>query len=159
MNRARNLVPTLVLTLALLGAIPSAGTRGARAQDATPPVTPAVLPATPVGDQLAWVLAQLNGGAATLTEADIKARFAPAFLVTFPAPAVLQVMNETVAMGPFAFTSFAYPPIPTGAVALVTTGAGEPAAVTITITIEAAPPHRITRLEVTEPPAPPHHPP
>ena len=33
--------------------------------------------ATPVGDQLARVLAQLNGGAAALIEADAAARFAP----------------------------------------------------------------------------------
>ena len=77
MHRLTHLVLALGLTLALVGAVPALGPGGVRAQDAAPPAAPAVLPATPVGDQLAWVLAQLNGGAATLTEADVAARFAP----------------------------------------------------------------------------------
>jgi hypothetical protein len=34
-----------------------------------------ILPATPVGRQLGWVLAQLAGEAATLTKAEVRAHF------------------------------------------------------------------------------------
>jgi hypothetical protein len=35
----------------------------------------AILPSTPVGPQLAWVLAQFAGDATTLTEAEVRAHF------------------------------------------------------------------------------------
>ena len=40
----------------------------------------ASIPATPVGKQITWALARLNGRTATLTEAEVSARFSPEFL-------------------------------------------------------------------------------
>ena len=42
------------------------------------------LPDMPVGLQLAWLLAMLNAGAGTLTEADLTAHIAPALLAVLP---------------------------------------------------------------------------
>jgi pimeloyl-ACP methyl ester carboxylesterase len=123
------------------------------AQGGTPATASVAVPATPVGDQLTWVLDQLNGDAAALTETEIAERFDPLFLIPLPAPALLGLMQETATQyGPFTLTGFAYPPTETGATALVRTGDGMAAA--ITITVAAEPPHRISRLEFGEPPPP-----
>jgi pimeloyl-ACP methyl ester carboxylesterase len=116
------------------------------------------IPSSPVGDQLVWVLAQLNGDAATLTEAELTAHFAPAFLTHFlPAPVLLDLLRQTAAQyAPVSFTGFAFPPTSTSAVAhidLVDPDTGGLAA--IYVTVEADPPHRMTRLDLSEAPPPP----
>jgi hypothetical protein len=157
MRRFRHRLLALGVVLALLGAVAFAGPAGATAHGATPTVpagTPgeAAIPATPVGEQLAWVLAQLNGGAATLTEAELAARFTPEFLAGFPFT-LLDLLRETAAQyAPVVVTGFPFPPTPTGAVATVDLATGEPAAVYLTV--EPATPHRITRLDLNEAPAP-----
>src|SRR5919201_1290514 len=56
----------------------------------TLPAAAAAIPATPVGTQLRWALAQLNGGATRLHPTDVTARFSPEFLKqVMPAPAVV----------------------------------------------------------------------
>jgi pimeloyl-ACP methyl ester carboxylesterase len=145
----RRLLVPFVAAIALLPALPVAA-----AQDATPVTASptAEMPATPVGDQLAWVLAQLNGDAATLTEAELTVRFAPAFLSAFPVP-LLDLLRETAAQyAPIVVTGFPFPPTATGAVAELDLATGEHAAVYLTV--ESAPPHRITRLDLAEAPAP-----
>jgi pimeloyl-ACP methyl ester carboxylesterase len=144
MKRIPCLLGVFALLLALVGP--------ASAQDGTP-VTE--IPATPVGEQLAWVLAQLNGEAADLTEADITAHFTEGFLASFlPAPVLLDLLRQTAQQyAPVTFAGFAFPPTDTGAVALVDMATGEHAA--IYLVVEPDPPHRITRMEVNEPPAPP----
>jgi pimeloyl-ACP methyl ester carboxylesterase len=150
----RGLALILVLTIALsLSA--SASASAPDASPATPDGTPGAgeLPATPIGEQLAWVLAQLNGGAATLSEADIAAHFAPAFLAMFPAPAILDLLRQTAAeYAPITFVGFAYPPTAIGAIALVEAANGQRAALTLTIAPDS--PHLVTRLELDDPPAP-----
>ena len=122
------------------------------AQDATPGATPAPMPATPVGDQLGWVLAQLNGGSASLTEAELAAHFTPEFLAGFPVP-LLDLLRDTAAQyAPVTVTGFPFPPTATGAVVAVDLATGEHAAVYLTV--EPDPPHRITRLDLSETPAP-----
>ena len=140
----------LGFSLALLGAVLSGSAHGLHAQGASPQATP-VMPSTPVGEQLAWVLDQLNGGAASLTEADIEARFDPSFLAQFPAPMILQLLQQTaVEQAPIMFADFLAPPTDTAATALIETATGERGALTITVAPE--PPHRITRLELGEAP-------
>jgi pimeloyl-ACP methyl ester carboxylesterase len=157
MPRASRRHPSiLVLLLALrLGVSAPVGAEGAI--PAAPTGTPGgatAIPATPVGDQLAWVLDQLNGAAASLSEADIVAHAAPRFLAEVPAPVVLDLLRQTAAAyAPVGFVGFAYPPTPTRAIALVVAGTGERGA--LALAVEAAPPHRITRLDLGEPPAPP----
>ena len=153
----RSGLASLVFALMLLPGLPTAT---AEAQTGTPGLsTPTIeIPESPVGDQLVWILAQLNGGATTLTEADVRAHFAPAFLMdVLPAPILLDLLRQTAAQyAPVTFTGFAFPPTGTGAVAhidLVDPGTGEQVA--IYVTIEPDPPHRITRLDLTEAPAPP----
>jgi pimeloyl-ACP methyl ester carboxylesterase len=122
------------------------------AQEGTP-VTE--IPATPVGEQLTWVLAQLNGDAADLTEADIVDHFAPEFLATFlPAPVLLDLLRQTSEQyAPVTFTGFAFPPTDTSAVTPVDVATGEQAA--IYLVVEPDPPHRIVRMDLSEAPAPP----
>jgi pimeloyl-ACP methyl ester carboxylesterase len=112
------------------------------------------IPATPVGRQLSWALAQLNGGARRLTEADVRARFSPRLLSTLmPAPQLIGAVRQTAAeRGPFKLTGFAFPPTATKAIALVDAKAGFKGAVRIEL--DPATPGRIMRLEVTAPPTP-----
>ena len=93
----------------------------------------AILPATPAGRQLRWVLAQLAGEAATLTEAEVRAHFSAEFLaVVMPAAEVVQALRQTIAeRGTFTFVGFAYPPRARQALALVQSTSGERAAVPI----------------------------
>ena len=151
---------TGLASLVALMLLPGLPTATAEAQTDTPGVsTPTMeIPASAVGDQLVWILAQLNGGATTLTEADVRAHFAPVFLMdVLPAPILLDLLRRTAAeYAPVTFTGFAFPPTATGAVAhidLVDTGTGEQVA--IDLTIEPDPPLRIIRLDLNEAPAPP----
>lgn len=77
--------------------------------------TPAEIPATPVGEQVTWALAQLKGDVVNLSEADVNTRFSPEFLaVVMPAPDIVASLRRTAAeRGPLTFTGFAHPPIAT----------------------------------------------
>jgi pimeloyl-ACP methyl ester carboxylesterase len=110
------------------------------------------IPATPVGRQLTWALAQLNGGAASLRPADVTARFSPEFLTeVMPAPAVVAMLGQTATeRGPFTFTGFAYPPTATQAVALIETRAGERGS--LRVRVDGRTPARIVALEVDDAP-------
>jgi pimeloyl-ACP methyl ester carboxylesterase len=143
-----------VLAIVLAFLMLTGGFRSGMAQDVTPAGSPPPIPATPVGDQLTWVLAQFNGEADALSETEISDHFAPAFLRTFlPAPVLLELMRQTAAQyAPVAFTGFAYPPTDNGSIALVEMTTGEQGA--IYLTVEPEPPHRITRLDLNEAPAP-----
>jgi hypothetical protein len=128
---------SLVFALMLLPGLP---TTGAEAQTDSPGLSTPIMeiPASPVADQLVWILAQLNGGATTLTEADIRAHFAPAFLMdVLPAPILLDLLRQTAAQSaPVTFNGFAFPPTATGAVAhidLVDPTTSEQVAIYVTI--------------------------
>ena len=111
------------------------------------------IPDTPVGRQLRWALAQLNGGAARLTRANVRARFSPRFLsVLMPAPQLIGALRQTAERGPFTFTGFAYPPSATKAIALVDGRAGERLA--LRLELDGATRTQIMRLEVTTAPVP-----
>jgi pimeloyl-ACP methyl ester carboxylesterase len=96
----------------------------------------AILPATPVGRQLRWVLAQLAGEAATLTEAEVRAHVSAEFLTTvLPAAEVVRLLQQTIAeRGTLTFLGFAYPPRTHQALALIQTTTGERAAVALGVT-------------------------
>jgi pimeloyl-ACP methyl ester carboxylesterase len=142
----------LIFALLLWTVVPADAQEATSAAPGGTP-SPGVIPESPLGDQLNWVLDQLNGGESTLSEADVEARFASSFLVSFPAPLILELLLQTADQyAPITFTGFAYPPTATGAIALVESGTGERAALTLTIAPD--PPHRITRLELDDPPAP-----
>ena len=112
----------------------------------------AEIPATPVGQQVAWALAQLNSDAVSLTEADVNARFSPEFLaVVMPAPDIVASLVRTAAeRGPFTFAGFAYPPTATTAIALIETKTGERGS--LRIKVDGGTPARIIGFEVSEAP-------
>lgn len=104
--------------LALLAILPTACAISA------PPVAPgpsAGIPDSPVGAQLRWALHQLDGGAATLDEAELRRHVDDDLLTHVFGPAeLIDVMRETAAtMGPFQLEGFAFAPTETTAVALV----------------------------------------
>jgi pimeloyl-ACP methyl ester carboxylesterase len=99
----------------------------------------AILPATPVGRQLGWVLAQLAGEAVTLTEAEVQAHFSAEFFAVWgeersPAVLIATLRRDVAEHGPLTFVGFVYPPRAHQALALVQTTTGERAAVALGVT-------------------------
>ena len=111
------------------------------------------LPDMPVGLQLAWLLAMLNAGAGTLTEADLTAHIAPALLAVLPPEQLLGFLEQFAAAGPFTLQGFTRPPLATQAVALVTGMGGVP--FVLPLSVESTPPQRITGLNLVPVPPPP----
>jgi pimeloyl-ACP methyl ester carboxylesterase len=95
-----------------------------------------IIPDSPVGRQLTWVVAQLGGDAAGLTEAEVRAHFSSEFLtiVTSPAELIATFRQSIAERGTFTFVGFSYPPRAREALALVQTATGERAAVAIGVT-------------------------
>jgi pimeloyl-ACP methyl ester carboxylesterase len=115
------------------------------------------IPSTPVGSQLEWVMAQLNGGADTLTEEDVVAHFAPEFLQGFPPQALIEQFRRTSAQaGHVTLTGFSAPLSSTEAIGLITSQrpveGSVRAAAYMNVEVEA--PHRITYLNLGDLPGP-----
>jgi pimeloyl-ACP methyl ester carboxylesterase len=112
----------------------------------------ALLPAGPLGRQLQWVLAQLAGEAATLTEAEVRAHFSAEYFAVWgeqrsPAVLVAAFRQTIVELGGTArLVGFAYPPRARQAVALIQSTSGVRGAVQIGVT--NGHPARIEFLEV-----------
>jgi len=112
----------------------------------------ALLPAGPLGRQLQWVLAQLGGEAATLTEAEVRAHFSAEYFAVWGeqrSPAVLvEAFQQTIVElgGTARLVGFAYPPRARQAVALIQSTSGARGAVQIGVTTGR--PARIEFLEV-----------
>jgi hypothetical protein len=111
----------------------------------------AILPTTPVGRQLEWVLAQFAGDAATLTEAEVRAHFSAEYFTVWGeqrSPEVLiGVLQGAIAeFGPLSFVGFSYPPREREALAIMQNAAGVRVAVAIGATTT-----RPARIEVFEP--------
>ena len=99
----------------------------------------ALLPDSPLGRQLRWVLDQLAGEAATLTEAEVRAHFSAEFFAVWGEEmspgAIVALFRQTIAeRGTFTFVGFAYPPRVRQALALVQSATGERGAVPIGVT-------------------------
>jgi pimeloyl-ACP methyl ester carboxylesterase len=102
---------------------------------------------TPLGDQLAWFLAAVNDAGASLTEADVTAHFAPNLLAAIPPTQLIGLVQGLAAgYGALKLDGVTRPPTATQAVGLVTAAVGLQLA--LPITVEDAPPHRITGLNV-----------
>ena len=111
----------------------------------------AILPTTPVGQQLGWVLAQLAGEAATLTEAEVRAHFSAEFFAVWEEErspqAIVEYLRRFIAeFGPLSFVGFSYPPRTHEALALAQNAAGVRVAVAIGVTTT-----RPALIEVFEP--------
>ena len=96
----------------------------------------ALLPPGPLGQQLQWVLAQLAGKAATLTEAEVRDHFSAEFLTVVATPEeIIEVLRSNMAEhGTFTFVGFVYPPRARQALALVQSTSGERGVVPIGVT-------------------------
>ncbi|HET9659154.1 MAG TPA: alpha/beta fold hydrolase [Thermomicrobiales bacterium] len=141
-------------TLAGIGAV-AAGRFSANAANQSPEAGTATLDAlaqTPLGEQLAWFLAAVNDGGASLTEADVTAHVAPDFLAVVPPAQIIGFIQGMAAgYGALTLQGVTRPPTENQAVALVSTAVGLQLA--LPITIEAADPYRITGLTIY--PSPP----
>jgi pimeloyl-ACP methyl ester carboxylesterase len=98
-----------------------------------------VAPASPLGRQLAWVLAQLAGHAPTLTDAEVQAHFSAEFFAVWgeewsPAALVAAFQQTIAERGTFSFVGFSYPPRARQALALVQSTTGERGAIGIGVT-------------------------
>jgi pimeloyl-ACP methyl ester carboxylesterase len=98
-----------------------------------------ILPATPVGRQLGWVLAQLAGAAATLTEAEVRAHFLSEYFAVWgderSPEALVALFRQTIAeRGTLSFVGFAYPPRARQAMALIQSTSGVRGAVPLGVT-------------------------
>ena len=71
-----------------------------RAPSAT--AAPQPFPATPAGEQLAWVVGRMNAGA-SLGEAEIQSRFSPQFLAQVPADELAIALAQVAVAGPLRF--------------------------------------------------------
>jgi pimeloyl-ACP methyl ester carboxylesterase len=111
------------------------------------------LPDTPVGRQLAWMIASVDGRAAPLTPVVARRHVAPSFFRALPVAQFVAVMRQTAAQaGPIRVAGFAGHPTPTDAIALIETRTHQKLA--IYASVEPGARHRITGLEFTERPGP-----
>ena len=100
-SRRRLLVPIAVaaaLATGLFGAY--AGT--AQTPSVSPAATPAAstpLPNGPLGEQIQWLLDTANAGAGAITDEDIEAHFAPAFLEQVSIDDVVAVLSDLQSAG------------------------------------------------------------
>jgi pimeloyl-ACP methyl ester carboxylesterase len=99
----------------------------------------ALLPPSPLGRQLAWVLDQLAGEAATLTQAEVQAHFSAEFFAVWgqewsPAALVAAFQQTIAERGTFTLVGFSYPPRARQALALVQSASGERGAIEIGVT-------------------------
>ena len=142
----------------LLGATTAAGIAAGVGRPAPSPIgayqaadaTPASvdwLAQTPLGEQIAWFIAAVNGGSASLTEDEIAAHVAPTLLAVVPPVAVIGLMQAIAqGYGALEFDGVTRPPTATQAVALLTAAIGIQAA--LPITVEEMAPYRITGLNI-----------
>jgi hypothetical protein len=115
----------------------------------------ALLPTSPPGLQLRWVLAQLAGEAATLTQPEVRAHFSGEFFAVWgeewsPAALVAAFQQTITERGTFTFVGFSYPPRARQALALVQSTTGERGAIEIGVTSRR--PARIEYFSLQEAP-------
>ncbi len=117
------------------------------------PATAVDLPATPVGDQLAWLITLLSGGTEPPAEEEVASHFTPAALAEIPAPAIIGLAQQFAeAFGPFAFQGPARPVRPNQIVGYLTGRDG--ASFLVVLATEATPPHHLTGVALLPVPAP-----
>jgi ORF 12 gene product N-terminal len=90
--------------LAIVAVGPSVAVEATTTVTSTAEVEVAI-PDTPAGQQLRWILDQLNGDPSALSDAAIEARFAPGFLQQVPAGEVREVLSQLAAMAPWSLVS------------------------------------------------------
>lgn len=155
LHPARRLSRRTFVGTALMGAAVSGGVGLPTSMHAAQgtPAPAGALGQTPLGEQLAWLLATLNDGASALTAEDVSAQFAPGFLTAVPPDLVIAIIQQAASgLGPFSLDGFTRAPTETQANALTTSSSGLP--VVVPIAVEPAPPHLITGFNVAPVPPP-----
>ena len=113
-----------------------------------PGATTTALPDTPLGQQLAWVIGEVNGTSGSRPDADVRRHLAPSLLVALPATQFEQAAEQArAAYAPVRFARFASRPSATSAIALVETRSHDTLAVLVSLDSRA--PHRIRALDVS----------
>lgn len=138
----------LLLILALAPLAPSRPGGEASALRAGIPAPAAVIPGTPVGEQLDWILGQLNSGAKNLGPIRTAEHFAPEYLDALPSKELISTIRElSTALAPIGLARFEGISDPHRAIVILTTDAIDDWR--LTIAVEPLPPHRITEFYLT----------
>ena len=141
--KLRMVTAIAVVTLAVTSSVAYGGEGGDAAPDA--------VSQTPVREQLAWVVSEVNGDSATLAQPEVKAHFAAGFLAAVPAAQVVSLIKQaTTDDAPIRIVRFAGHPSATSAMALIETRQKQKLAIYVSVDRSAE--HRITGLEVGERP-------
>lgn len=112
--KLRMVTAIAVVTLAVTSSVAYGGEGGDAAPDA--------VSRTPVREQLAWVVSEVNGDSATLAQPEVKAHFAAGFLAAVPAAQVVSLIKQaTTDDAPIRIVRFAGHPSATSAMALIET--------------------------------------
>jgi pimeloyl-ACP methyl ester carboxylesterase len=156
----RSLSWVRLFTLALVGLVTigwlPAGAAPAGALVATPgPAAAGSIPGTHVGARLDWLLAEINAGLPTLTEATAGGYFTDEFLAAFPPADLLATLGQFAAIAPLTFLGVVRPPTDQEAIVLIGTGAG--LTFVSTFAVDPAEPDRLAYL-AGEPAPPAVHP-
>lgn len=129
----------------LTGAATPAPTPSATNTPSPTPTPFAPDPATPVGKQLAWILARVNEAAEEIDDDVLAKRFSEDFFAGLPPDdLVIRLRDLGNELAPVALGRFEGAASGTDAVALLTTGVGQPWK--LTIGVEEQKPHRIVDL-------------
>jgi hypothetical protein len=164
-GRLKILVGMLLLVVAGL-ALERFGAFGGTGDGATaPPAAPApppmrtfaslnlvevqgIVPATPVGEKLAWGLSFLNTGGGDNAELQVREMFAPPVLDRIGAEALTRALRDLSNRGPYGLVGHLQPPTETAVrVAVRVPVVGY---VAIKVEVEAEPPHRLLEFQVDE---------
>ena len=112
--KLRMVTAIALVTLAVTSSVAYGGEGGDAAPDA--------VPQTPVREQLAWVVSEVNGDSATLAQPEVKAHFAAGFLAAVPAAQVVSLIKQaTTDDAPIRIVRFAGHTSATSAIALIET--------------------------------------
>jgi ORF 12 gene product N-terminal len=108
-----------------------------------------VIPSTPAGAQLAWLLAEVNGGSATLTAREVRGHVSAHFLSVLPAGSVVRLLKQaTNIYGPLRLTGYSGLSSARLAMAFVTTKAQRKLVIHVGVDHGAG--HRITDLDISD---------
>ncbi|MCC6704793.1 MAG: serine hydrolase, partial [Thermomicrobiales bacterium] len=124
----------------------TAQTTFAQTEIASPAADAMLIPDTPAGQALAWVLSVVNGETPVPDNAGIEERFAPSFLAVVPAASLAQTLQQLHdAFAPVAITEINEPqtPLMLNATAMISDGTK----VIVVIAVEADEPHLIEGLQ------------
>lgn len=107
------------------------------------------IPRTAPGDQLAWLLSEVNGGSATLTRAEVQAHVAASFMDGLPAQRIAKLLKQaTDRYAPIRLARYAGFPFAPSALALIETRTHRQ--LSLELRVDTSDHHRITGLNIDD---------